>query len=1005
MKSIMKSAFAIIAVALMIMVAVVPMVSVFTEENGVDAAVAAKEYDNSVADPIIISGKLLQADGTTAIANSIVYATISTGTGAGTYATISTGTGAGTYVGYTNASGEFSISITQETGTALGDIVLSVEDGEIIMNAAGAYIYNGAYGLSFPSVTLKNVTGDESVNIIAGSVLVTGKLALKGSDTGVNAYDIVISGAEGTVKTAADGTFSFYGIVGNEYTMTASAVGTTFAYKATTDGKYTVKASGNSDIVLKAADYLLYGTTTVPAFTFSAMSTPATGTVASVTELASPTFTTLADGSYYYYAKITYNTDASTSAFSATTFDVNFVANSGIASQKTNTLPALTRGTTVTGQADCNISVSPSNLISGSVAVGDATYSVPLVSTTQFSAVTLTGTYVDGSTTTSVTRTAVLSGGKWFVGTEYTYTPSGGSATTVALTVTKIVPTVSVTGYTFTPVTSSGVIYSNNHVLVSGEVSYFEGMTANVVYTATTGTALPASPAVLTKAIGSAAAVNTYKFYVPAGTSVTVNAPSATNGTYTPNVFTNVNVQSAITVPEFKYVANSYTYKGTITLNGTPVAPDVTEKMFAVSYDNGITFVPVAFTLDTDGVTYVIKSAYAITDIKVSQLYDGGYTFATSKLSPATSGAGYYYNITDITTAGSGPTIISAIAVKTTTAYVKITNFAIDDEKAVALSGITVKFYQSSSSSSIGTEIASASVTTDASGVAQATIAKPLAKSELKTGDYRIYAVVTSTDHTFSPTIGTNAAYLVTTFGSSIAAEDVPITAMADAVNIYGYLKTDSGIIGNVDYTYDIFVGSDKKYFESSAGKTVDGKYSLYCPDDAKEIKLYISGYGSDATGAPVTIDVAIVGQQDKTVVVVPASVTNYKVSTSGLYSDKINVATGNSYVKGDVITFSAISEYKVEDSKNQYTDGYTKYTFKAWYVNGKQVSTDAVTSYTIGDESIVVSADYTVEHVTTGEVKVEEKQGVDSTVLVIGIAAVVIALIAVIYAVIQRKN
>lgn len=38
MKSTMKSAFAFIAVALMIMVAVVPMVSVFAEENGVDAA-------------------------------------------------------------------------------------------------------------------------------------------------------------------------------------------------------------------------------------------------------------------------------------------------------------------------------------------------------------------------------------------------------------------------------------------------------------------------------------------------------------------------------------------------------------------------------------------------------------------------------------------------------------------------------------------------------------------------------------------------------------------------------------------------------------------------------------------------------------------------------------------------------------------------------------------------------------------------------------------------------
>ena len=319
MKTKMKSAFAFIAVALMIMVAVVPMVSVFSDEADAAVTPSAVEYDNSVKTPIVISGKLLNADGTTAVANSMIVANIATGVGAGTY------------YGYTNASGEFAISITQEKGTALGDIVLTVEDDDVIMDATGAYIYNGAYGITFPAVTLKNVNSNESVNIIAGTVLVSGKLELKGSAVGVNVSTPII-GAEGTVTSKADGTFSFYGVVGKTYNLTASAVGTTFAIGAAPADKYTVKASGNTEIVLKAADYLLYGTTTVPKFMFSAISEPATGTVASVTGLAAPTFSTVTDTSgnntYYYYSKITYSTDASTSAFSTSTFDVNFEATS-----------------------------------------------------------------------------------------------------------------------------------------------------------------------------------------------------------------------------------------------------------------------------------------------------------------------------------------------------------------------------------------------------------------------------------------------------------------------------------------------------------------------------------------------------------------------------------------------------------------------------------------------------------------------------------------------------
>ena len=58
MKTKMKSAFAFIAVALMIMVAVVPMVSVFSDEADAAVTPSAVEYDNSVKTPIVIEGSI-----------------------------------------------------------------------------------------------------------------------------------------------------------------------------------------------------------------------------------------------------------------------------------------------------------------------------------------------------------------------------------------------------------------------------------------------------------------------------------------------------------------------------------------------------------------------------------------------------------------------------------------------------------------------------------------------------------------------------------------------------------------------------------------------------------------------------------------------------------------------------------------------------------------------------------------------------------------------------------
>ena len=962
MKSKMKSAFAIIAVALMIMVAVVPMVSVFSDEADAAVAPSAVEYDNSVKTPIVISGKLLNADGTTAVANSMIIAKIASGTGAGTY------------YGYTDTSGEFAISITQEKGTALGDIVLTVDGNEVIMDATGAYIYNGAYGITFPAVTLKNVNSNESVNIIAGTVLVSGKLELKGSAVGVN-VSTSISGAEGTVKSKADGTFSFYGVVGKTYTLTASAVGTTFAIGAAPANTYTVKASGNTEIVLKAADYLLYGTTTVPKFTFSAISAPATGTVASVTGLAVPTFSTVTDASgnntYYYYSKITYSTDASTSAFSTSTFDVNFDASSGITSQKTNSLPTLVRGTPVTGHADCNIAVNPSNLISGSVAVGDSTYSVPIVPTS----VLLTGTYNNGTTDVTITKTAIVYGGEWFVGTEQAYTPTGGTATTTTLNVTKIVPTVSVTGYTFALATTSGVIYSNNHVLVSGSVDKFVGKTANITYTATG--AVPASPAVLSAKIGGVGEVKTYKFYVPAGTSVTVNAPSTE---YAPNVYTNANVQKEIVVPEFKCPSDLITYTGKITLNGKAIKID--EEKIAYSVDGGMTFT----AFDSSTIKFDANNTYSfklsktidVKDIfvKIAQKTGIGYAFDTTLKTAATSGTDYYYNFYGVT-----GTAVADIPVKAEEISVTVKDGNTPSENIIE--GQKVNFYMSKKALADVVEdkkkVDLGSATTNAKGIAS------IMAGKVGSSGYNIYAIPEG-----DATLG---AYVL----SGINVTDGMIISTSKTTS--GTIITDKGVIVSDPKVSYVEYNATGIVLGEGKAKVVDGKYYIVSKSDVSKVVIKVDGY--ELVNDTVTVGSMTADLKDAKAVA--PIVVKHNVSYEGSYYNYVNVTTGD-FAKGKVITLSAASEFTIEDTENLYADGYTKYTFKAWYVNGKQISTDAITSYTVGDENIVVSADYTSEHVTVADGK-EKDDGVDSNVMIIGIAAVVVALIAVVYAVIQKKE
>ena len=116
-------------------------------------------------------------------------------------------------------------------------------------------------------------------------------------------------------------------------------------------------------------------------------------------------------------------------------------------------------------------------------------------------------------------------------------------------------------------------------------------------------------------------------------------------------------------------------------------------------------------------------------------------------------------------------------------------------------------------------------------------------------------------------------------------------------------------------------------------------------------------------------------------------------------------------YVLNNVLILSADSVFYTAD-EGYYTDGQYKYTFAGWYVNGVKVSANPDYAENI-DSNVVAAAQYDVTYEKISDVNAEKEKeivekevpvGIDTNVLIIGICAVVIALIAVVYAVIKKE-
>lgn len=124
----------------------------------------------------------------------------------------------------------------------------------------------------------------------------------------------------------------------------------------------------------------------------------------------------------------------------------------------------------------------------------------------------------------------------------------------------------------------------------------------------------------------------------------------------------------------------------------------------------------------------------------------------------------------------------------------------------------------------------------------------------------------------------------------------------------------------------------------------------------------------------------------------------------------KANIMVNNDYVGYELsadktkVYLIANESYSVGATSSTGEKLVEKFVFDGWYVNGEKVSSKL--NYTVDNvDSNVVMANYVSDGYYEIDKPVQNDNGVSPTVLAIGIAAVIVALIAVVYTVIQKRE
>lgn len=213
--------------------------------------------------------------------------------------------------------------------------------------------------------------------------------------------------------------------------------------------------------------------------------------------------------------------------------------------------------------------------------------------------------------------------------------------------------------------------------------------------------------------------------------------------------------------------------------------------------------------------------------------------------------------------------------------------------------------------------------------------------------------------------------------------------------SIYSGYYAHGDNVPNVAVTFDMSLGG--KFIDKGKAVVIDNEYFIVsAAKEANEINVMANAQGFFAKGKFDALEK--IGTLDLEIAEKPGIVN---VNTEDVFFGKyyaIYNAT-NAQVGDKIILRAQGVAYKPLESGNETT--VLKYTFDGWYVNGVKVSDDLEYVYTV-TENCLVYADYKA---STYETEPAPDNSISPSVLAIGIAAVIVALIAVVYTVMQKKE
>ena len=486
-------------------------------------------------------------------------------------------------------------------------------------------------------------------------------------------------------------------------------------------------------------------------------------------------------------------------------------------------------------------------------------------------------------------------------------------------------------------------------------------------------------------------ATSTLTFYVPLGTEVSVEAP--VNYSPASEVISAVNANVSLA---FTYAAN-VVYTGQVLLNGIPVSlTTATDVEFSLDGGKKYSSTGVVWVTDVDEPYYTIPVPRTTdaSDVKVklklnSEDKASGYLFESNEDDPweDNQSEGTY-----TATVGVTGTTIGAFNVK---AQNQIITFK--DGGGVELNGMEVTFYMLKPTGNANSPSANSFVedlivkelgktATDDKGEAKIQAATPV-----QSDNYTIWAVPSGVADTGTYTFSAEAYATGATCSATENTYSGYYTANGSSLPGFGMSYVAVNGSGKIQYFGDATIIDNKYYIVGKSGYTLNLtlKDGFSFEKDSVDKVESISG----------SKDIVVYSYVD-------VETFEIKNMTSSEYVGFVNISEDASVEKGTVIVLSAEKTcYKLNDGTfgYQYTDAAVEYKFAGWYVNGKLLTEDCDTAITLS-ENVVIVAQYEEAVKVIGSEDVPEA-GLDTNVLILGIVVVVIALIAVVYSVISKRD